>query len=34
MTADDPLTVVAIGTGKYIEFLGGHTADQGVGREE
>lgn len=34
MTADDPLTVVAIGTGKYIEFLGGHNSDKGAGREE
>ena len=32
MTADDPLTVVATGTGKYIEFLGG--SNDKSGREE
>lgn len=34
MTADDPLTVVAIGTGKFIEFLGGHMGERAAGREE
>jgi rod shape-determining protein MreB len=34
MTADDPLTVVAVGTGKYIEFLGGHTGEKAAGRED
>ena len=24
MTAEDPMTAVAIGTGKYVEFLGGY----------
>ena len=24
MTAEDPMTAVAIGTGKYVEFLAGH----------
>lgn len=33
MTADDPLKVVAIGTGKYIESLGGHN-EKAAGREE
>ena len=25
MTAEDPMTAVAIGTGKYVEFLAGYT---------
>ena len=32
MTADDPLTVVAKGTGKYIESLGGMS--EKAGRDE
>jgi len=27
MTAEDPMTAVAIGTGKYVEFLGGYKGD-------
>ena len=27
MTADDPMTAVAIGTGRYVEFLAGHRSD-------
>ena len=27
MTADDPMTCVAIGTGKYVEFLSGKRDD-------
>ena len=27
MTAEDPMTAVAIGTGKYVEFLGGYRED-------
>ncbi len=27
MTAEDPMTCVAIGTGKFIEFLSGHRED-------
>ena len=27
MTADEPMTCVAIGTGKYVEFLAGKTTD-------
>ncbi len=25
MTADDPMTCVAVGTGKYVEFMAGDT---------
>ena len=28
MTADDPMTCVAIGTGKYVEFLAGNHDDK------
>ena len=28
MTAEDPMTAVAIGTGKFIEFLSGYREDQ------
>jgi len=28
MTADDPMTAVAIGTGKYVEFMGGYRDDK------
>jgi rod shape-determining protein MreB len=27
MTAEDPMTAVAIGTGKYVEFLAGYRED-------
>ena len=27
MTAEDPMTAVAIGTGKYVEFLAGYKED-------
>ncbi|MCI9143912.1 MAG: rod shape-determining protein, partial [Lachnospiraceae bacterium] len=26
MTAEDPMTAVAVGTGKYVEFLSGYNA--------